>query len=195
MESFLAGATYKELVHELGRHTPHTTKELLDIATNFDSGDEAIGAIFQGRGKQLENPNDGGARRWFDKKKIGKKRPRDNLVAMANWNQARAPPPDGAGLFDKMLDESCPYHKGSVKHTLQECDMMKRFFTSIPAKGDAGKKPKDDKGDGKGSRFPIINNCFMIFGRPAAYDTKPTTPAYLDWSDATITFDHDDHPT
>jgi hypothetical protein len=87
--------------------------------------------------------------------------------------------------------------------------MMKRFFTSIPAKGDAGKKPKDDKGDGKGSRFPIINNCFMIFGRPAAYDTKqrrklehrevyatePTTPAYLDWSDATITFDHDDHPT
>jgi hypothetical protein len=87
--------------------------------------------------------------------------------------------------------------------------MMKRFFTSIPAKGDARKKPKDDKGNGKGSRFPIINNCFMIFDRPAAYDTKqrrklehrevyatePTTPAYLDWSDATITFDHDDHPT
>jgi hypothetical protein len=51
MESFLAGVTYKELVHELGRHTPRTTKELLDIVTNFDSGDEAIGAIFQGRGK------------------------------------------------------------------------------------------------------------------------------------------------
>jgi hypothetical protein len=95
------------------------TKELLDIATNFASGDEAVGAIFQGRGKQSENPNDGGARRWFNKKKTGKKGPWDNLVAAANRNQARAPPPDGAGLFGKMLDEPCPYHKGPVKHTLQ----------------------------------------------------------------------------
>jgi hypothetical protein len=71
-----------------------------------------------------------------------------------------------------MLDELCPYHKGLVKHTLRECDMMKCFFTSIPAKGDAGKKPKDDKGDGKGSGFLVVNNCFMIFGRPVAYDTK-----------------------
>jgi hypothetical protein len=68
--------------------------------------------------------------------------------------------------------------------------MMKHFFTSIPAKGDAGKKPKDDKGGG----FPVVNNCFMIFGGPVAYDTKrcrklehrevyaakPATPAYLD---------------
>jgi hypothetical protein len=86
--------------------------------------------------------------------------------------------------------------------------MMKHFFTSIPAKGDAGKKSKDDKGDGKGGGFPVINNCFMIFGGPTAYDTKrrhklerrevyaiePVMPAYLDWSDAAITFDHDDHP-
>jgi hypothetical protein len=49
---------------------------------------------------------------------------------------------------------------------------MKRFFTSIPAKGDAGKKPKDDKGDGKGDGFPVVNNCFMIFGGPVAYDNK-----------------------
>jgi hypothetical protein len=35
-----------------------------------------------------------------------------------------------------------------------------------------GKKPKDDKGDEKGDGFPVINNCFMIFGGPAAYDTK-----------------------
>jgi hypothetical protein len=79
---------------------------------------------------------------------------------------------------------------------------------SIPAKEDVGKKPKDNKGDGKGGGFPIINNCFMIFGGPTTYDTKrrrklecrevyavePATPAYLDWSDAAITFDHDNHP-
>jgi hypothetical protein len=86
--------------------------------------------------------------------------------------------------------------------------MMKCFFTNIPAKVDAGEKPKDDKGDGKGSGFPIINNCFMIFGGPAAYNTKRchklehreayaaelATLAYLDWSDAAITFNRDDHP-
>jgi hypothetical protein len=180
----------------------------LDIATNFASDDKAVGAIFQGQGKQLENPNDGGARRWFNKKKIAKKGSWDNLIATVDRNQARAPPPDGAGLFDKMLDELCPYHKGPVKHTLRECDMMKHFFTNISTKGDVGNNPKDDKGDGKGSGFPIVNNCFMIFGGPVAYDTKrchklerrevyatkPATPAYLDWSDAAITFDHDNHP-
>jgi hypothetical protein len=25
-------------------------------------------------------------------------------------------------MFDKMLKESCPYHRGPVKHTLEECD-------------------------------------------------------------------------
>jgi hypothetical protein len=76
--------TYKELVQELGRHTPRTTKELLDITTNFASGDEVVGAIFQGRGKQSENPNDGGARRWFNNKKKGKKGMWDNLIAMVD---------------------------------------------------------------------------------------------------------------
>jgi hypothetical protein len=49
---------------------------------------------------------------------------------------------------------------------------MKCFFTSLPSKGDAGKKPKDDKGNDKGGGFPVVNNYFMIFGRPMAYDTK-----------------------
>jgi hypothetical protein len=44
--AFLAGTTYKELIHELGRKGPRTTRELLDIATNFASGEEAVGAIF-----------------------------------------------------------------------------------------------------------------------------------------------------
>jgi hypothetical protein len=91
VESFLTGTTCKELVHEIGRHTPRTTKELLDIATNFASGDEAVGAIFQGRGKQLENPNDGSARRWFDKKKKSKKGLWDNLVATTDRNQGPRP--------------------------------------------------------------------------------------------------------
>jgi hypothetical protein len=43
---FLVGTTCKELVHEWGHKGPRTTRELLDNATNFASGVEAIGAIF-----------------------------------------------------------------------------------------------------------------------------------------------------
>jgi hypothetical protein len=44
--AFIAGTTYRELVHELGRKSPTKASELLDIATNFDTGEEAVGAIF-----------------------------------------------------------------------------------------------------------------------------------------------------
>jgi hypothetical protein len=27
-----------------------------------------------------------------------------------------------------MLKESCPYHQGPVKHTLEECIMLRRYF-------------------------------------------------------------------
>jgi hypothetical protein len=27
-----------------------------------------------------------------------------------------------------MLKEWCPYHRGPVKHTLEECDMLRRYF-------------------------------------------------------------------
>jgi hypothetical protein len=53
--------------------------------------------------------------------------------------------------------------------------MMKHYFSgSTKGKGDQGKKPEEDKGDGgeKDDDFPIVNNSFMIFGGPAAYNTK-----------------------
>jgi len=42
-------------VHELGRKTPTSTNQLLDITTNFASGEETVGAIFSDgstKGKQ-----------------------------------------------------------------------------------------------------------------------------------------------
>jgi hypothetical protein len=41
--AFLVGTTCKELVHELGQKGPRTTRELLDIATNFAFGEEVGG--------------------------------------------------------------------------------------------------------------------------------------------------------
>ena len=37
----------KTLVHKLGCQKPCTTHELLDIATNPASGEEAVGAVFE----------------------------------------------------------------------------------------------------------------------------------------------------
>jgi len=56
---FIAGTTCKELVHELRCKTPTSTSQLLDIATYFASGEEAVGAIFfddNAKGKQKVEP-------------------------------------------------------------------------------------------------------------------------------------------
>jgi hypothetical protein len=58
--AFLSGTTCKELVQELGRNTPITANELMDIVTNYTAGEEAVGAIFggdKGKGKRrMKNP-------------------------------------------------------------------------------------------------------------------------------------------
>jgi hypothetical protein len=46
--AFLSSTTYKELVQELGRNTPITTNELMDIVTNYTTGEESVSAIFGG---------------------------------------------------------------------------------------------------------------------------------------------------
>jgi hypothetical protein len=39
-----------------------------------------------------------------------------------------------------MLKESCPYHKGPVKHTLEECDMLRRYFNKSNPSADDDKE-------------------------------------------------------
>jgi hypothetical protein len=175
---FLVGTTCKELVHEWGHKGPRTTRELLDNATNFASGVEAIGAIFhdtKGKEKQQENADEGGSSRNFKKKKKAKQPCKDPLVTAAERKNPKASPEGGPGVFDEMLDKACPYYWYSVKHTLKECGMMKRYFSrGAQGKGDVGKGPEDDRGDGqeKDNNFSIINNYFMIFGGPIAYDSR-----------------------
>jgi hypothetical protein len=56
MHSFLEGMTYWDLVRELGRSLPVDSNELFDIATSFASGEEAVGAIFDGKkGKCMDD--------------------------------------------------------------------------------------------------------------------------------------------
>jgi hypothetical protein len=132
IEAFLTGTTCKELVQELGHKGPCTTRELLDIATNFASDEEVVGAIFhdtKGKKQQQENVDEGSSSCNSKKKKKAKQSCKDSLVAAIECKHPWAPPEGGPRVFDEMLDKLCLYHRGLVKHTLKECGMTKRYFS------------------------------------------------------------------
>jgi hypothetical protein len=189
----------------------------MDVATKFASGQEVIEAIFrkdkQPQGEPKTDAPEASAQRGTKKKAKNKSRAkRDtadaNLVAAAEPRKPRKPP-GGAGAFDKMLKEPCPYHHGPVKHTLEECVMLRRYFHKTgPPMEDGKGHDNDKKQGGKEEGFPEVHNCFMIYGGQAANASarhrkqehrevclvKVAAPVYLDWSDKPITFDQGDHP-
>jgi hypothetical protein len=74
--AFLEGTTCRDLVRELGRSPPADSNELFDIATSFASGEEAVGAIFDGKkGKRMDDaPAEGSkSKEPHQKNKRGKK--------------------------------------------------------------------------------------------------------------------------
>jgi hypothetical protein len=60
-----------------------------------------------------------------------------------------------------MLKKSCLYHKTPVNHTLEQCDMLKKYYSRATAKEGEAKK---DGGDGDACGFPVVENVFLIFG-------------------------------
>jgi hypothetical protein len=190
---------------------------LMDIATKFAPGQEAVEAIFrkdkQPQGRQKEDAPEASAQRGTKKnakKKAQAKRDAvdADLVAAAEHRNPRKPPGE-VNTFEKMLKESCPYHRGPVKHTLEECDMLRRYFNKAGPSAEGGKdQGNHKKGGDKEEEFPEVHNCFMIYSGQVANasarhrkqkhrevcSVKVATPVYLDWSDKPITFDQDDHP-
>jgi hypothetical protein len=215
--AFLAGTTCRDLVSKLGRKTPTRASELMDIATKYASGQEAVEAIFrkdkQPQGRQPEDVPEASAQRGTKKKNEKKSQAKHNatdadLVAAAEYKNPRKPP-GGANLFDKMLKEPCPYHQGPVKHTLEECVMLRRHFHKVGPPVEGGRAHNNDKKeDPKAKEFPEVHDCFMIYGgqvanasarhrkqeRREVCSVKVAAPVYLDWSDKPITFDQGDHP-
>jgi hypothetical protein len=76
VHAFLEGTTYRDLVCELGRSLPVESNKLFDISTSFASGEEAVGAIFDGKkGKRVDDaPAEGSKSKEPEQKhKRGKK--------------------------------------------------------------------------------------------------------------------------
>jgi hypothetical protein len=58
-----------------------------------------------------------------------------------------------------MFKRPCPYHRTTVKHTLKECDMMKRYFSKgAHGNGDQDKKPEGSRSDDGGRMMPSLSS-------------------------------------
>jgi hypothetical protein len=104
-----------------------------------------------------------------------------------------------------MLKKPCPYHKTSVNHTLEQCDMLKKYYIRAAAKDDEAKK---DGGDRDAGSFPAVENVFLIFRGPTVdmsnsqrkrerhevLAAEKAPPSFLDWLGDAITFSREDHP-
>jgi hypothetical protein len=177
IRAFLAGTTCRDLVSKLGRKTPTKASELMDIATKFASGQETVEAIFRKdkkpQGRQKEDAPEvsvlRGAKKKAKKKAQAKRDAVDADLVAATEHRNHRKPPGGTNMFDKMLKESCPYHRGPVKHTLEECDMHRRYFNKAGPSAEGGKdQGNNKKGGDKEEEFPEVHNCFMIYGGQVA---------------------------
>jgi hypothetical protein len=133
ISAFQNGTTYTSLIHQLGHRMPHTTRELLDIASKHIDGEEAVAATLntpQGKGKQVVDHGEGTSSRFKKKKKNDKHRRDDNFVAAVERKTSRpkgnpTKPAPSRDHFESLLDASCPHHEVPVKHMLRECRLMK----------------------------------------------------------------------
>ena len=123
INAFLEGTTCRNLVHELARSRPANTNELFDAATNYATGEEAVGAIFDDKpNKRKEDvPAEGGNAKInapAKKQKRGRKGKKqappiqrgpgqaedcdEAFVAAPDRKGPRGPPRGGGGPFDDM---------------------------------------------------------------------------------------------
>jgi hypothetical protein len=212
IHAFLEGTTCRDLVRELGRSRVADSNELLDIATSFASGEEAVGTIFdEKKGKRVDDaPAEGSkSKEPQQKHKRGKKGKKSHHEARAQGRDddgdealavdpARRGPraaPRGPGVLDDMLKKPCLYHKTLVNHTLEQCDLLKRYYSRASTKDGEAKK---DGGDGDAGGFPAVENVFLIFRGGATVDmsnsqrkrerhedlaVEKAPPSFLDWSE------------
>jgi hypothetical protein len=86
VHAFLEGTTCRDLVRELGRSPPTDSNELFDITTSFASGEEAVGAIFDGKkGKRSDDaPAEGSKSREPHRRTSGARKERSRAARRAS---------------------------------------------------------------------------------------------------------------
>jgi hypothetical protein len=86
VHAFLEGTTCWDLVRKLGRNPLVDSNELFDIATSFASGEEVVGAIFDGKkGKRVDDaPAEGSKSKDPSRSTSGARKGRSHAVRRAS---------------------------------------------------------------------------------------------------------------
>jgi hypothetical protein len=73
---------------------------------------------------------------------------------------------------DKIVKMSCRNNGYPIKHTLKECELIKRYFSDDyrMTHTDVPSGPTDN--EGKGDAYPDSRECLMIFSGSMAYESK-----------------------
>ena len=115
----------------------------MDVVANYATGEEAVDSFFiheSSKGKAPADDDEGtsrGPKKNKNKKKtwpIKREAIDDDFVVVVERKKPRGPLE--GDVFDKMLKEPCPYHKGGANHKLEDCRMLKKYFDILGLKKD-----------------------------------------------------------
>ena len=122
----------ESLIHKLGCLKPRTTRDLLDVATNHASGEEAVGAVFGGGRDKLKAKHmdlDEGPFTQRGKKNKKDRRWSDNTALVAAADRTLRQPQQGLpDHFNKLMDSPCTNHAYLIKHLYKDCELLKCFL-------------------------------------------------------------------
>ena len=132
MHFHLSGTNCESLIHKLGCLKPHTTRNLLDVATNHASGEEAVEAVSsrgRDKGKPKRTDLDEGPSTQRGKKNREDRRRTDDTALIAVADRATRQPQQGLpNHFNKLMDGPYPNHNYPVNHLYKNCQLLKRLL-------------------------------------------------------------------
>jgi hypothetical protein len=98
-----------------------------------------------------------------------------------------------------MLKKPCPYQKTLVNHTLEQCNMLKKYYSRAAAKYGEAKTPvaspqwRTSSSSSRGATVDM-SNTQRKRERHEVLTAEKAPPSFLDWSEDAITFSREDHP-
>ena len=181
IRAFISGMTNEALVHELGRCKLRMTWELLDLVTRHASSEEAVCAIFyKYKGKAQAEPMDEAKdrNRWVKGKKDSWRCHDSEFIVAVDRVHKQMTVKLNHVSFDNIVKLSCRNHSYPVKHTLEECNLIKRYFSCDYKATSMDVLSRPTSNEEKGGAYPNPKGCLMIFDRPIAYESKRRQKAH-----------------